>query len=425
MRTVSEPACEVLRACRLGLGGIVQLWCRGRDAERRVHRRLRTRRGTPVSPPRQGAVQYGLFCAGETRLDEVLVAWTGGGAEINCHGGTGASQAVLRLLHTDGFTEVGEADWHLGSLRCGSLSPIACEAALRWPEAHTARQVEVLATAGELDAAFAEWQTAVTASPAAWATVGAGIARALERAPWNAAALRCHRVALVGAPNVGKSTCLNALVGRERALVSSAAGTTRDAVRHRTEVDGLAVELVDTAGQLEGAQGVDARAVDQAAGVIGDAALAVLLLDGSRALNPADRRAQQACAGRPCITVLNKTDCEPRLSAAALAAAGLAPGLRLSAQQGLGLDALRSSIAAALLPEVEDACGRTPAPFTRRQTECLEAAAAALARGAADAATGALERCARPRTPVVRDAVAAAIEAEWKARKEDHERPSA
>jgi len=87
-------------------------------------------------------------------------------------------------------------------------------------------------------------------------------------------------VAIVGRPNAGKSTLLNALAGREAAITSDVAGTTRDAIEVRVDIDGLAVTLIDTAGLRDAEDRVEAIGVSRAVARAGSADLRVFLLDG-------------------------------------------------------------------------------------------------------------------------------------------------
>jgi tRNA modification GTPase len=145
------------------------------------------------------------------------------------------------------------------------------------------------------------------------------------------------RVVLVGPPNAGKSRLFNALLGRDRAIVSPEAGTTRDYLTALCDCDGLTMELVDTAGMESAADGITAQA--QAARA-GQAARADLLLDCRSA-----EAAESASPGFPNYgAVLGvRTKCD--LTPLAVPADGSDGPLRTSAATGEGLDELRSAIA--------------------------------------------------------------------------------
>jgi tRNA modification GTPase len=155
-------------------------------------------------------------------------------------------------------------------------------------------------------------------------------------------------VAIVGAPNVGKSSLFNALVGTERAIVSPVPGTTRDLVSERIVFgDALAV-LVDTAGLRNAAEAVEAEGVRRARDVLASADAVVVVLDGTRALGPEE---EQLLAGlnHPCATVvINKADLVAHGSASRAAALGSRVPLEVSAATGLGLDTLVRRLSADL-----------------------------------------------------------------------------
>ena len=122
-----------------------------------------------------------------------------------------------------------------------------------------------------------------------------------------------HRVALVGRPNVGKSSLLNSIAGRERVVVNETAGTTRDPVDEIIELDGRQWVFVDTAGirrRVKQSRGADYYAVLRTQGAIDKAEVAVVLLDASEPISEQDVRVVQQVvdAGRALVLVNNKWD---------------------------------------------------------------------------------------------------------------------
>lgn len=116
------------------------------------------------------------------------------------------------------------------------------------------------------------------------------------------------RCAIIGKPNAGKSSFLNAAAGFERALVDEAPGTTRDVVDHNIQVDGTAVCLIDTAGLREGASDVESRGIDMGLKRLANANVCLLILDASQPLpDDLDYIAGQV-GDVPCIGVMNKSD---------------------------------------------------------------------------------------------------------------------
>jgi tRNA modification GTPase len=149
---------------------------------------------------------------------------------------------------------------------------------------------------------------------------------------------------IVGPPNAGKSSLLNALAGSDRAIVSDIAGTTRDVLRETVRVDGLELILVDTAGLRVGGDVIEREGMRRAETELGRADLAIVVLD---ARDPQSGRAAVAAAIAHVPNVLwleNKADL---VDATTLSGPGADDDtLRVSARTGLGLEALHARLAA-------------------------------------------------------------------------------
>jgi tRNA modification GTPase len=190
-------------------------------------------------------------------------------------------------------------------------------------------------------------------------------------------------VALTGVPNVGKSSLFNALLARERAIVSPAPGTTRDTLEESIDLGGIPASLVDTAGLRDDADPVEREGVRRARAAAAAADVVVLVLDATRPPGEAERRA--GAEGARTLVVVNKSDL-PR-------AAGAFPesAIPVSARTGAGLDALREALLAALEPGPPTEA----APVTdARHAEAIGGAVAALDRAAGAIEAGLSEECA-------------------------------
>jgi GTP-binding protein len=171
-------------------------------------------------------------------------------------------------------------------------------------------------------------------------------------------------VALVGRPNVGKSTLFNRLVGERAAIVADVPGTTRDRGYGIAEWNGRRFTVVDTGGlQLEPGRDIEARVQDQARVAIQEADLILLVVDAAAGLVPLDHAAADALrrADKPLMLVVNKAD-NPRreTEAAEFHALGFDPTLAVSAQHGRGTGDLADEIVERLPPTTELESGPDP-----------------------------------------------------------------
>ncbi len=149
-------------------------------------------------------------------------------------------------------------------------------------------------------------------------------------------------LAIVGRPNVGKSSLFNRLLERDRAIVTASPGTTRDLVTERISLDGIPLELVDTAGLREGHEEAEQLGIARSREALADAALVVVVLDATQPLNDEEHRLLAAVQGRPAVVAMNKSDLA-RNGQIAPDCAGL-PMRATSALTGEGIAELRQSI---------------------------------------------------------------------------------
>lgn len=120
------------------------------------------------------------------------------------------------------------------------------------------------------------------------------------------------KTAIIGQPNVGKSSMLNALLRENKAIVTSIAGTTRDIVEGKINVGGLILNLIDTAGVRETTDEVEKIGVVKTKEVLNDAELIILLLDNSKELNEIDKELLELTKDKTRIVVINKKDLEKK-----------------------------------------------------------------------------------------------------------------
>lgn len=164
-------------------------------------------------------------------------------------------------------------------------------------------------------------------------------------------------IAIIGQPNAGKSSLLNALSGRDSAIVTDIPGTTRDVLRESISLDGLPVHVADTAGIREAVDAVEAEGVRRARNTLAQADVALLVIDTRQPLAGQLALRDEVPADIPCVEVYNKIDLDGR-------AAGSEPAARrvwLSARTGAGLGELT-----AMIRDLAGVSGQSEGAFSAR-----------------------------------------------------------
>jgi tRNA modification GTPase len=281
--------------------------------------------------------------------------------EIHCHGGAAAAERILRDLAGAGcrITDWHDALRHDQSLLRAEILDSLCRAttlrtaAMLWEQANgvfeTAIRHLVSSAEGDLPAAAAQLREWL-----AWSDFGLHLTR-----PW--------RVVLVGRPNVGKSSLINAILGYARALVFDQPGTTRDVVSASTAIDGWPIELSDTAGLRESVDPLESAGIERARAALESTDLAVVLIDTSQ---PASQHDRTLIASRPrALVVAHKCDLAPYEGPDRWHPSEREAWYRVSSRTGEGVEALIAAIASTLVP-----CVPPPEaliPTTERQVTIL------------------------------------------------------
>lgn len=149
------------------------------------------------------------------------------------------------------------------------------------------------------------------------------------------------RAVIVGRPNAGKSSLLNQLLGRDRAIVSTIPGTTRDTIEETANVRGLPVVFIDTAGLRDARDEIEAEGVRRSRQTVSQAELIVHVMDGSEPITPADEHFLAETAARKRVIVRNKSDLPSQLSLPAIPCVQVVAVCSLTGQ---GIEALKDAI---------------------------------------------------------------------------------
>ena len=349
----------------------------------------------------------------EATIDEVLLAWMAGPrtytredtVELSCHGGPVPLRETLRVLLAAGARPAEPGEFTLRAYLNGRLDLSQAEAVLNVIGARTGEGLRLavadlggdlarrLAPASEalvgllayLDAAadFPDDEIPSADVDDGLATAEAALAAVVAGSKAGMLYREGARVALVGRPNVGKSSLLNALLRAERAIVTPIAGTTRDVIAESINLDGIPATLLDTAGIVETSDVVERIGVERSRTALQTAAAVVLVLDGALPPTPEDLAVAGVLAARPAdertpvVVALNKQDLPQHATQdAVLDLLPDAPAVPVSATTGDGLTALEGCLAGALRAAAGGAA--QPALVTARQAAAVERALAHL-----------------------------------------------
>lgn len=342
-------------------------------------------------------------------IDEVLLAWMRGPrtftgedtVELSCHGGPVPVRETLRAVLAAGARAAEPGEFTLRAFLNGRLDLSQAEAVLAVVTARTGDGLRLALAdlGGELSGRIAPAKAAVVSLLAYLdaaadfpddeipsGDVAGDLAAALAALEGVVAGGRTGmlyrdgaRVALVGRPNVGKSSLLNALLRSDRAIVTPVAGTTRDVIAEAAEIDGIPITLVDTAGIAETTDLIERLGIERSRRAMASATAAVLVLDGSRPPDPDDlaiagllRDRGAGGAGGFVVVAANKRDLPERADQSAVLA--LLPGcpvVALSSVTGDGLGDLESALVTLLRG---DAGQSAPALLSARQRAALDRA---------------------------------------------------
>lgn len=294
--------------------------------------------------------------------------------EIHCHGGTiparmalkAAMQAGARLAQSGEFTKRaflnGRLDLSSAEAVMDFISSRTKEAALaslgRMGGALQKRisrmQTILLDTIAALEA-YLDYpeddveETTAQGAKAQLAQVEAELKDALKNAKAGLLLRDGLHVAIVGKPNVGKSSLLNALLGEERAIVTEEAGTTRDTLTEEMQLDGIPILLTDTAGIRQSENRVEQIGIDRARTQLSQSNVVLWVLDASSPLQEQDHRLYLSVKDKPCLCLLNKSDLKQALSKETLPsllgeAAFPFKILEISVLSGEGLEKVRENL---------------------------------------------------------------------------------
>ena len=359
-----------------GRGGIGVVRVAGDDAKQIASGLLRLAGGRQLEA---GRAHFGELIEPESgeRIDEVVATYfakphsytTDDVVEISCHGSPVVLRHLVELALGRGARLAEPGEFTMRAFLNGRIDLTQAEAVRDLIESQTLYQAKVAAQ--QLDGALSHrLQPAKDSLIALIARMEAGVDFAEDDVsvmPGGeiVAGIEAVRVplekllasfdygkvvhegltlAIVGRPNVGKSSLFNRLVERERAIVTATPGTTRDLVTETVAIGGLPVRLVDTAGIRNALDEAESIGIRKSMEALADADLVLVVLDASQSINETDRELMRDVSGRTAIVVENKIDAVKSPTLPSERDGGKATLVRTSAVTGEGIEALRAAI---------------------------------------------------------------------------------
>jgi tRNA modification GTPase len=363
----NDPICAL--ATSNGVGAIAVIRASGKDAISLVNPFFSKDLKKQVSHTAHFGV---LNDSAATPIDEVLItifhegkSFTGEeSVEISCHGSVFIQQQILQLLNTNGFRMAEPGEFTKRAFMNGKFDLSQAEAVadliasqskqaheialkqlrgtfsnqlkeLREKLIHFAAMIELELDFGEEDVEFADR----TELKKLVADVLQRVNRLSQSFSLGNALKNGVPVAIVGAPNTGKSTLLNQLLGENRAIVSNIAGTTRDVIEETLNIDGILFRLIDTAGIREGAEEIEALGIERSFEKIEQATVVLCLADASNPTSVEEVKRWQLelvekYPDKKVMAIANKIDLDSQVTAE----------ISISAKNGIGIDSLKQKL---------------------------------------------------------------------------------
>lgn len=363
----------------IGEGGIGIVRLSGRDAITIADRIFSSPKGKKLKDARSHTVVYGFIIdsSKKERIDEVLVTVMQAPGtytredvvEINCHGGMFPLRATLQLLLKEGARLAEPGEFTKRAFLNGRIDLSQAEAVIDVIRAKT-EQAERLALnqlEGRLSARITDIRDRVTElctyieayidfpEDEIEVIEKGGMINSMQSVEQELLNLskgydegRFFRegvsTAIIGKPNVGKSSLLNALLQKDRAIVTEIPGTTRDIIEDYLNINGLPLRIMDTAGIRETHDLAEIEGVKRSLRAIEGADIVIAVFDAGRSFDEADSEVIEKVKDKRAVIVINKSDVESPAFSLQPSAFGLQPVVKVSALKNEGIDDLKDAI---------------------------------------------------------------------------------
>ncbi len=328
----------------LGKGAIAIIKISGEEAIEIVNGVFK---GKNLEKVKSHTINYGYIVDGEETIDEVLVSVMRGPktfttedvVEINCHGGIITSKRIFELLLRKGcrlaeageFTKRAFLNGRINLLEAEAISDIieaqndvARSIAIKQIDGSSSKLIrelrdELLGLIAniEVNIDYPEYEDieeiTIKMLKESWQKIRASLEQIVSESENSKIYKNGIKTTIIGRPNVGKSSILNRLLNEDKAIVTDIEGTTRDVVEGSITVDGVNLDLIDTAGIRETSDKIEEIGVKKSLEVAKNADLILLVLNGNEKLKEDDYLLMKEFKDKSIITIINKSDLEEKI----------------------------------------------------------------------------------------------------------------
>lgn len=357
-----------------GTGAISTIQVFGDSAETLIKKVFKPA-GTKPLEFKTGEIHIGTICDGTKVIDQVTIGYESTDIfAINCHGNPLIVEMIMQLLGQHRANLVTAEQLLTKTLSVQEQNnTIAVEAKLAQAKARTLQGTKIIAN--QIDAGLAKkargWLESI--NEISFDTIKAEAVGILQKSRTAKLIIYGCTAVLTGPPNSGKSTLLNCLAGRQKAIVTDIKGTTRDWISARCRIGSLSVKLIDTAGLDEELAGpedtVENAAQKKTSEILEQSDIVLLVLDNSQPTKEFNEQLLEKFSNKKLIAVLNKSDLPTKFDTGRLPQTLSSP-VQISAKEGTGIESLSETIIKTV--GAADFDLREPVCFTARQEDILK-----------------------------------------------------
>ncbi|WP_346887794.1 tRNA uridine-5-carboxymethylaminomethyl(34) synthesis GTPase MnmE [Clostridium sp. UBA1056] len=362
----------------IGEGGIAIVRISGDKAKEVVDKIFQAKNGKSIKDMKSYTMKYGyIIDENNNHIDEVIVSFMKGPRsftaedtiEINCHGGVVATNKVLeqvikqgvRLAEPGEFTKRAFLNGRIDLSQAEAVidiinakTDLSMKSALMQSEGAISKEIQelrgkLLSTIAHIEATVDYPEDDLEEVTAEMAikdleVIKKEIKEFIETAEEGKILREGLSTVIVGKPNVGKSSLLNALTKENRAIVTDIPGTTRDVIEEYINISGIPIKVIDTAGIRETDDVVEKIGVERSRAKINDADLIILILDSSNDLSEEDKEIINHISNKKYMILLNKSDLNSKITQGNLQNINCKNIYSISAKTGEGIDKVRTAI---------------------------------------------------------------------------------